>query len=140
MESPSVGQMIKALFANDQAMVVVAAIVLINCSLYITSNLLIYFFKYDMGGDNWNANYVLFNSFGGAIQILSMMLIYPFVRKFMSAIKVFYLSLFMAVLRMTMTIIPIIGLLLAVMVFGKKYILTDEKIKDINAQLAKRNK
>ena len=45
-----------------------------------------------------------------------------------------------AVLRMTMTIIPIIGLLLAVMVFGKKYILTDEKIKDINAQLAKRNK
>lgn len=97
MESPSVGQMIKALFANDQAMVVVAAIVLINCSLYITSNLLIYFFKYDMGGDNWNANYVLFNSFGGAIQILSMMLIYPFVRKFMSAIKVFYLSLFMAV-------------------------------------------
>lgn len=246
VESPSVGQMIKALFANDQAMVVVAAIVLINCSLYITSNLLIYFFKYDMGGDNWNANYVLFNSFGGAIQILSMMLIYPFVRKFMSAIKVFYLSLFMAVcgyavllllmftnvaniyillipgffvfvafgmltvlttvflantvdygdlknnrrdesiifsmqtfvvklasgvaalvasiclsisnisddtvvaatteqgsvvvLRMTMTIVPIIGLLLAVMVFGKKYILTDEKIKDINAQLAKRNK
>ena len=36
-----------------------------------------------------------------------------------------------AVLRMTMTIIPIIGLLAAVFLFYKKYSLTDEKLEQI---------
>ena len=49
VDSPSVGQMFRALVQNDQAMTVVLAIVLVNGSLYITSNLLIYFFKYDFG-------------------------------------------------------------------------------------------
>ena len=97
IESPTVGQMFKALLGNDQAMTVVITIVLINCSLYITSNLLIYFFKYDIVGENWNANYTLFNAFGGGIQILSMMILYPVLRKFISSIKVFYLSSVMAV-------------------------------------------
>lgn len=97
MQSPTVGQMFKALFSNDQAVTVVVTIVLINCSLYITSNLLIYFFKYDIGGANWNANYVLFNTVGGAVQIISMMLFYPLLRKFMSSIKVFYVSFAMAI-------------------------------------------
>ncbi|MCQ2508828.1 MAG: glycoside-pentoside-hexuronide (GPH):cation symporter, partial [Dorea sp.] len=82
MDSPTVGQMFKSLLSNDQAMTVVITIVLINCSLYITSNLLIYFFKYDIGGANWNAGYVLFNTFGGGIQIISMMVFYPLLRKF----------------------------------------------------------
>lgn len=77
VEAPSVSQMFKALVQNDQTMVVVISIVLINCSLYITSNLLIYFFKYDFGGDKWYNGYTLFNTFGGGIQILSMMLFYP---------------------------------------------------------------
>jgi melibiose permease len=97
METVSVGQMFKSLIKNDQAMTVVISIVLINCSLYITSNLLIYFFKYDLGGDNWNANYVLFNTFGGGIQIISMMIFYPLIRKFLSSIKVFYVSFAMAI-------------------------------------------
>lgn len=97
VDSPSVGQMFKALISNDQAMTVVAVIVLINSSLYITSNLLIYFFKYDIAGENWNANYVLFNTFGGGMQIVSMMILYPLVRKFINAIQVFYLSIAMAV-------------------------------------------
>lgn len=97
VDSPSVGQMFKALIQNDQAMTVVISIVLINCSLYITSNLLIYFFKYDFGGEAWYDSYTLFNTFGGAIQILSMMIIFPLIRKFLSAMKVFYLSFAMAV-------------------------------------------
>jgi melibiose permease len=97
METVSVGQMFKSLIKNDQAMTVVISIVLINCSLYITSNLLIYFFKYDIGGENWNANYVLFNTFGGGIQIISMMIFYPLLRKFLSSIKVFYVSFAMAI-------------------------------------------
>lgn len=97
MESPSVGQMFKALIQNDQAMTVVITIVLVNCSLYITSNLLIYFFKYDVAGANWYGTYTLFNAFGGGIQILSMMLFYPLLRKFISSMKIFNLSIIFAI-------------------------------------------
>ena len=241
VDSPSVGQMFKALIQNDQAMAVVITIVLINCSIYITSNLVIYFFKYDFGGENWYDAYTLFNTFGGAIQILSMMLFFPLLRKFFNAIQIFYISFFMAVagyvallilaftnmssvyllfipgffifaangmltvivtiflantvdygelknnrrdesvifsmqtfvvklasgvaaliasicltvfnlsddtsaveaaagssvvgLRMTMTVIPIIGLLIAVFLFHKKFILTEEKVEEIAAQI-----
>ena len=97
VDSPSVGEMFRALLRNDQAMTVVITIVLINCSLYITSNLLIYFFKYDFGTETWYNSYTLFNTFGGAIQILSMMIFFPVLRKFISAIQVFYASIVMAV-------------------------------------------
>jgi len=97
VDSPSVGQMFKALLQNDQAMTVVISIVLINCALYITSNLLIYFFKYDFGGEAWHASYTLFNAFGGGIQILSMMVFFPLFRKFLSTLQVFYASMVMAI-------------------------------------------
>lgn len=97
VEAPTVGQMFKALIQNDQAMTVVIAIVLINSSIYITSNLVIYYFKYDFGGLDWQESYTLFNIFGGAIQILSMMLLFPLLRRFMSSIKVFYVSFCMAI-------------------------------------------
>lgn len=243
VEAPSVGQMFRALVQNDQTMIVVVAIVLINCSLYITSNLLIYFFKYDFGGETWENGYTLFNTFGGGIQILSMMLFYPLLRKFINSLQVFYVSFAMAItgyavlfalmclgwtnifllfipaffvfaafgmltvlttvflantvdygelknnrrdesvifsmqtfvvklasgvavliasiclsvcrlsndtsaavtaqasessvfiLRMTMTVIPIAGLLLAVCLFRKKYMLTEQKVEEIAAQI-----
>ena len=248
VESPSVGQMFRALLSNDQAMAVVITIVLINCSVYITSNLVIYFFKYDFGGEGWYNSYTLFNTFGGAVQILSMMLFFPLLRKFLRAIQVFDVSFAMAVLgyasllvlaftnmsnvfllfipgffifaangmlsvlttvflantvdygelkndrrdesvifsmqtfvvklasgiaaliaslclsvfrlsndtsdtaaaagsvagssvvglRMTMTVIPIFGLLAAVFLFHKKYILTDEKVEEVAAQVKAR--
>ena len=80
-EATSIGDMFKTLFANDQAMVVVLTIVLINTALYITSNLLIYFFKYDVGGADWASSHMVFNMVGGASQILAMMLLYPLLRK-----------------------------------------------------------
>lgn len=246
VEAPSVGQMFKALLQNDQTMIVVLSIVLINCSLYVTSNLLIYFFKYDFGGDKWQDGYTLFNTFGGGIQILSMMLFYPFLRKFISSLQVFYVSFAMAItgyallfllmclgltnifilfipaflvftafgmltvlttvflantvdygelknnrrdesvifsmqtfvvklasgvaaliasvclsvcnlsndttntaaaqavggsvfgLRMTMTVIPIVGLLLAVFLFHRKYILSEQKVEEIAEQIRRR--
>lgn len=97
VEAPSVGQMFRSLLQNDQAMTVVVAIVLINSSIYITSNLVIYFFKYDFGGEGWYNSYTLFNTFGGAIQILAMMLFFPLLRKFLSTIHVFYVSFAMAI-------------------------------------------
>ena len=96
METVSVGQMFKALVQNDQAMTVTIAIVLINTAVYITSNLVIYFFKYDFGGTGWNDAYVLFNMFGGAIQVLSMMAFYPLLRTKFSSLQIFYICLAMA--------------------------------------------
>lgn len=243
MPANSIKDMFKALLKNDQAMTVVIAIVLINCSIYLTSNLVIYFFKYDFGGTDWYNAYTLFNTFGGAMQILSMMLLYPFIRKFLSTTQVFYAGLISAVvgyavllilactnmssvfllfipgffifaanglltvlttvflantvdygqwkngtrdesvifsmqtfvvklasgvavlmasiclavfkisdntdveavvanqsvmgLRMTMTVIPMIGLVIAAVYFGKKFILTDEKVQEITEELKK---
>jgi len=97
MKSASVGDMFKALISNDQAMTIVIAIVLINTSIYLTSNLVIYFFKYDLGGVNWEDSYTLFNMFGGGTQILAMMLFYPLLRKAFSNIKIFYICIISAI-------------------------------------------
>lgn len=97
MESPSVGEMFKSLFRNDQALVMVVAIVLINTALYTTSNLTIYFFKYDFGGAAlWENQFTMFNTAGGGFQILAMMILFPVLRKFMNTMKIFYTSFVMA--------------------------------------------
>lgn len=96
MQTATVGQMFKALFKNDQAMTIVISIVCINIALYITSNLVIYFFKYDFSPAQWETNYTLFNTAGGAFQILAMMALFPLFRKFMNTMKIFYVSFFMA--------------------------------------------
>lgn len=105
VEAPSVRDMFRALVQNDQAMTVVVSIVLINCSLYVTSNLLIYFFKYDIAGDGWHSAYTLFNTFGGAVQILSMMVIFPLLRRFLSSLRIFHLSFWMAVAGYAMLLV-----------------------------------
>jgi len=97
MKTASVGEMFKALIQNDQAMAVVVAIVIVNCSIYITSNLVIYFFKYDFGGAGWRGDYTLFSTFGGGIQILAMMLLYPVLRRFFTSIKIYFISMGMAI-------------------------------------------
>lgn len=89
--------MFSALFHNDQAMVTVLTIVLINSALYITSNLILYFFKYDLGGETWKAQYTLFTTVGGAGQILGMMVIYPLLRNKLSNTAIFKTSLIMAI-------------------------------------------
>ena len=97
MQTASVGQMFKALIQNDQAMTIVITIVLINTATYITSNLLIYFFKYDLAGSNWQGNYTLFNTFAGGIQIFAMMLFFPLLRKAFNTLKIFYIGVFSAI-------------------------------------------
>jgi len=97
MKAPSVGEMFRALFSNDQAIAVVVTIVIVNMSIYLTSNLVIYFFKYDFGGTAWYGDYTLFNIFGGAMQILAMMFFFPLLRKAFDTVKIFYVSLFAAI-------------------------------------------
>lgn len=78
-KSPSIKEMIIALAKNDQALVVVVAIVMFNASLYLTQQLAIYFFKYDIGNA---ALFGVFGTVGGLAQIISMTLIPVFRKKF----------------------------------------------------------
>jgi melibiose permease len=43
-------------------------------------------------------------------------------------------------LRMTMTVFPIIGMLLAIFLFYRKYILTEEKVEEITKNLKEKKK
>ena len=43
-------------------------------------------------------------------------------------------------LRMTMTVIPIIGLVVALFWFKKRFLLSDQYMADVNRQLAEKNK
>lgn len=97
MKTAGIGEMFKALVQNDQAMAMVVTIVMVNSATYITSNLLIYFFKYDLGGTDWNVSYTIFNTFAGGIQILAMMAFFPLLRKFFSTIRIFYICVGSAV-------------------------------------------
>lgn len=97
MEAPTVKEMFLALIHNDQAVTMVIAIVGINTALYITQNLLIYFFKYDFSPDIWRANYTLFNTCGGMFQILAMMILFPLFRKFIDTMTIFRVCFGMAI-------------------------------------------
>ena len=96
--SASIKEMFTALFRNDQAMITVLTILLINTSLYLTSNLVIYFFKYDVGGTGWAGNYTLFTTVGGGSQILGMMLLYPLLHKKLDNTALFRVAIGMAVI------------------------------------------
>ena len=100
MKTAKITEMFRALVQNDQAMCVVLTIVVVNVALYITSNLVIYFFKYDLGGTNWNDGYALFNMVGGGTQILAMMILYPFLRNLLKLnnIRIFYVSIGMSII------------------------------------------
>ena len=122
MKTATVKEMFSALFRNDQAMAVVATIVLINSALYLTSNFIIYFFKYDFGGAGWKGSYTLFSTVGGAAQILGMMVLYPLLRKQLSSTGVFRLSLIAALvgyaIMLTFCLTGLSGNLIALLVPG----------------------
>jgi melibiose permease len=111
MPTSTIKDMLKSLFNNDQALIIVLTIVLVNVSVYITSNLVIYFFKYDFGGEGWRNSYTLFSTVGGAFQILGMMVLYPILRKKgIPNEKVFKIAIAMAITGY--------GCLLLILIFG----------------------
>lgn len=124
-------EMFKSLFGNDQALVVVVAIVIFNASLYLTQQVAIYFFKYDIG----NAGlYGVFGTVGGAAQIISMMLLPVFRRKFscksilkgaITTVLVGYAFLFiLGMLHMNSLILLCIAAIIIFLGFGLATVLT----------------
>lgn len=86
IKTHSIGSMFAALFKNNQALVTVITIVLVNTSLYTTSNLIIYYFTYIIG--KGEGAYSIFSGFGGAAQILAMMF-FPVFRKHLEKKRLF---------------------------------------------------
>lgn len=77
-EAPmKIGDMFKALFDNDQAMTVVISIILVYTALNLCSNLVLYFFQFDIGNEG---AYSAFAAVAFAAQVLIMMII-PLLRK-----------------------------------------------------------
>ena len=76
-----VKDMFRELIKNDQAVTVAVAIVLINISTFLTTNMIIYFFKYDFGGADWQTCYTIFIGVGSTALVLGMMLLYPLLRR-----------------------------------------------------------
>lgn len=76
-KSVTVKEMFRALLNNDQALIVVISIIIFNASLYLTNQVAIYFFEFDIGKAEL---YGLFGIVGGGAQILSMMTL-PVLRK-----------------------------------------------------------
>ncbi|MBR6029725.1 MAG: MFS transporter [Clostridia bacterium] len=94
----SVRDMLKALLRNDQALKTAGAVVLINMAMYITANVLTYFFKYDVAGPDWRGSYSLFSMAGGVFYTLGMVLLYPMLRRRLSNQAIFRLALALALL------------------------------------------
>lgn len=92
-KAPTIKEMFSALIQNDQALAVVVAIIIFNASLYLTQNLAIYFFKYDIGNDEL---FGVFGTVGGAAQILAMTSL-PVLRKKFTTHKIFIGAIFTAI-------------------------------------------
>lgn len=86
-------EMVRTLVRNDQTMLIVLICVLVNGAMFITSNMLIYFFKYDFGGAAWYDSFTLFTGVGSVIQLLSMMFVLPLVRRRLASEKTFLLGI-----------------------------------------------
>ena len=96
-KAPTIKEMFKALFSNSQAIVIVVAITAVNIGTGITGNLLPYFFHFDLGGANWNANYSLITMAIFAFQVLGMMIVYPLIRRFFDRKGIFKFALSCAI-------------------------------------------
>lgn len=97
VKTNSVGTMFKSLFHNDQALFIVISTVIINMAYGITSNLITYFIKYDIGNKDWSKDVLIYNAFGAIMQIVFMSLVFPLLRGKMETRKVFHVSIWTGV-------------------------------------------
>ncbi len=101
VKTASVKEMLTSLFKNDQALAVVVTIVIFNSSLYLTQNLALYFFQYDIGNVEL---YGIFATVGGVAQILSMVSL-PALRKKFPTNSIFVGAILTAILGYTLLFI-----------------------------------
>ena len=91
---PTFGELFKALFKNDKAMVVSLIIILFYSATSLTVNLVIYVFDYDISRADL---YTPFMAVIGVMQLLPMLL-YPWLRKFYSNRRIFIVGISLALI------------------------------------------
>lgn len=89
MEVSGIKQMFVSLFKNDQAMVVVASVILVYTAFNIISNLVLYFFQFDL---NNTGAYSTFVAICFATQVVIMMTV-PLMRRRVDKMKLFSIGL-----------------------------------------------
>ena len=89
MKSASIGEMFGSLFRNDQALCVVAAVILVYLALDIVGNLILYFFQFDLGNTDV---YSIFTAGCFLAQVIFMMLV-PVFRRKMEKLKLFSVTI-----------------------------------------------
>lgn len=88
-KSVGIGQMFKALFRNDQAMIIVLSVILVYMAIDITGNLILYFFQFDLGQTDL---YSVFTAVCFATQVVCMLAI-PAIRKKVEKLRLFALGI-----------------------------------------------
>ncbi|MCR4842343.1 MAG: glycoside-pentoside-hexuronide (GPH):cation symporter [Eubacterium sp.] len=89
MEAVGIGKMFTSLVKNDQAMAVVATVIMVYTSLNIVANLILYFFQYDVGNTD---SYSVFVGVCFLAQVVAMALI-PAISKAASKQNIFKASI-----------------------------------------------
>lgn len=85
MKSAGIREMFGSLIRNDQAMCVVAAVILVYMALDIVGNLILYFFQFDLGNTNL---YSIFTAVCFLAQVIFMMAV-PAFRKKVEKLRLF---------------------------------------------------
>ncbi|MCD7744814.1 MAG: glycoside-pentoside-hexuronide (GPH):cation symporter [Lachnospiraceae bacterium] len=91
----SVKELLNALLKNDQALNLAAIIILFNSAIYMTTNLLLYVFQYDVGDESL---YTCFMVVSGLVQFATMTIFYPFFRKKFSNRRIFQAACLVGIL------------------------------------------
>lgn len=94
MESPGIKEMFVSLFKNDQALTVVAAVILVYTALNIVGNLILYFFQFDVGDTD---AYSAFVAVCFLIQVIAMACV-PMIRKKVEKLKLFFIGILIQII------------------------------------------
>ena len=89
----STKELFRLLIKNDQAMSVALIIVLFNTAIYLTTNLVLYIFQFDIQKES---SYMYFMAMSGAVQIIAMVS-YPLLRKKLSNRAIYLMALLLGV-------------------------------------------
>ena len=88
-KSVTISDMLSALVKNDYAMAIALIIVLFNSAIYMTTNLGLYIYQYDVGNE---AQYSIYMAIMGIVQLVAMTGLYPYLRRFMDNRRIFLIS------------------------------------------------
>ncbi|XMB67448.1 glycoside-pentoside-hexuronide (GPH):cation symporter [Mycoplasmatota bacterium zrk1] len=85
---------VEILLKNDQLQVIVVAVVVFNLVLYISSGMVHYFFKYDVGDENLVTPFVA----SGGVSMVIASILYPNLSRFLNRKRMFQLSIILPIL------------------------------------------